>query len=629
MNTYVGDLEADGLLGEATQIWCGVFKSLDTQEVIKFYPGSHPDYIEAMYKFLDTVDCLIMHNGHGYDWILMEKLHGYKFKGQKIDTLVWSRLFQPKRLVPFHCPYKKAPHSIAVWGYRVGRGKPEHNDWSQYSPEMLHRCSEDVEIQYLVYKELYKESQQYDWTNALWLSDRLFEILGKQEQYGWKVDREWMDYCIHICTHWMRKIDLILSYRLPLIAVCEEKKTKGELAYVKKPFLNSGKLNQHVLNYIGDDVVPIAGPFSRVSFRPVDPNSRAEAIEYLLALGWIPAEWNTDKERNRTSPKLSKNDGFEGITDRVGKLFAKRMQVKHRRSNVEGLIKHIRPDGRIPSVVSNLAETGRATHAKIVNIPNAGAFFGKWMRKIFIADKGKVLVGTDSAGCQNRMLAARVGDPAFTKTLVEGKKEDKTSIHFVNQKALKAIAGFDVEIGMCKNLNYGFMFGAQNPKLGRMVGGGEHEGQLVREAMLSVSPGFKALVDNLTEEWKGNAKTRQKWGRIEYYDGWIAGLDGRPIFIDSEHKILVYMLQSDEAIMMAAAYVFLHDWCEAEGWTWGKDWAYVGWMHDEYTAEIVPEIKDRFVVLAEAAIKLAGEYFNIACPHKGESAVGNNWYDIH
>ena len=631
MKTYVFDLEADGLLEDVTQVWCGVFKSLDGTDIKKFYPGSSQGCFKEMLLFMDEVDCLIGHNVHGYDFPLLYKLYGYEYKGHKIDTVVWSRLFKPKRQVPFHCPIKNRPHSLETWGYRVGRGKPEHNDWSSFSMDMLHRCTEDVEITLLTYKELYNESKEYNWTNSIWLTEKLFEILGKQEQYGWLVDREWMDYCISICTRWIARIDKVLSPKLPVICEIEETKKEGVYGYIKKPFKLDGQLNSNVINWIdGDKSINIVAPFSRLRYRPLDPDSRIESIDYLLSIGWIPKEWNTNDEGEQTSPKLSKDDPFEGIEDKTGKLFAKRVQIKHRRSTIEGLIKHIRADGRIPSVITNLAVTGRATHSKIVNIPNAEAFFGKWMRKIFIVPKDKVLIGTDSAGCQNRMLAARVGDPFFTETLINGKKEDKTSIHYVNQKALKNIAGMDIKYGMCKNLNYGFMFGAQNPKLGKMVGGGEKEGALVRKALLSVSAGFEALVKNLTDEWRNNAEKRSnKWGKISYQNGWVTGLDGRPIFIESEHAILVYVLQSDEAIMMAAAYVFLYDWCEQKGWKWGEDWAYIGWMHDEYSAEVRPEIQDEFRYLAEQAIVEAGKYFNIACPHQGESKVGKNWYEVH
>jgi DNA polymerase I-like protein with 3'-5' exonuclease and polymerase domains len=354
-----------------------------------------------------------------------------------------------------------------------------------------------------------------------------------------------------------------------------------------------------------------------------------ESINYLLSVGWKPQEWNTDDDGKRTSPKLSHKDEFNGVQGREGNLFARRMQIKHRRSNIAGYFKKVRTDGRMSSRVTGLAETGRAKHADIVNVPNSEAFFGKWMRKIFTSPEDKVLIGTDSAGCQNRMLAARVGDPTFTNTLIHGKKEDKTSIHYINQEAVRQ-AGYDVKYGMMKNLNYAFMFGASDNKLGTMIGRGKADGTRIREAFLGVSTGFEGLLRDITTEWRMHAKTRRDpWGRKEWYNGRIAGLDGRPIFIDSEHKLLVYLLQSDEAIMMSAAYVFLYDWLTDEGFVWGDDWAYVNWNHDEYTLEVKPEHVDRISYLSEQAITKAGEYFRINCPHEGESAVGNNWYDIH
>ena len=193
MRICFGDLEADGLLDTVTKIHCGVFKDKDTKEVFKFKPTE----IQEMLKFLDTVDVLIMHHGIGYDWPLLEKLHNYTYKGKKVDTLIMSRLLNPKRIVPYNCTDKKTgPHSIKAWGYRVGRGKPDHDDWENYSPEMLHRCSEDVEILELTYYELLKEAEGGKWKNAFLLSFRLFENLQKQESFGWLVDRPHMDFCV-------------------------------------------------------------------------------------------------------------------------------------------------------------------------------------------------------------------------------------------------------------------------------------------------------------------------------------------------------------------------------------------------------------------------------------------------
>lgn len=630
---WVADLEADALLDEATEVHCGVFKNITTGEIRKFSPND-PYHLHYMMKFMDTVPTLVMHNGLQYDAPLLEKLYGYTYKGTIIDTLVLSRLLKPKRPIPYNCPVKNRPHSVETWGYRVGRGKPEHKDWSQFSNAMLHRCTEDVEIQHLIYNELLQEMEGYDWQAASWLTHRLFSILGRQEQHGWLVDKEWMAHIIHTATRWIDRIDRVLAPRLPLVLDVEEQKEKGVFKHVKKPFLKSGLYNDNMVKWhesVGwnPEARLVGGPFTRVQYRPLDPASRVEAIGYLLASGWIPQAWNVNGDGVRTSPKFSKDDPFDGVEGREGKLLAKRVQIRHRRSSVEGLLKLVRPDGRIASRVTNLAETGRATHGGVVNVPNMESFMGRMMRKIFIVPPDKVLIGCDADSCQARMGASRVKNDAYTRTILEGNKKDKTTIHFLNQKALLK-EGLDVPYGNCKNLQFAFMFGATNNKLGLMVGGSQDAGEKVRRALFVANPGLESTIAELEKEWKSHAKTRtNRWGKTEYYDGWIRGLDGRPIFIDSPHKIFVYMLQSDEAITMATAYVFLYDWLIGEGYEWGTDWAYVCWYHDEYQIECRPELADRIKYLAEQAINAAGEHYKLYIPQIGEASVGRNWAETH
>ncbi len=622
------DLEADGLLDTATQVWCGVFKHKETKEIKQF----KPEQIGEMLTWLaQEQPHLCGHNCIGYDLPLLEKLYYYSHQGEVTDTLVISKLHKPNRISPPHCPNKKAPHSIEAWGYRVGRVKPEHEDWSQFSEEMLHRCTEDVEILSLVYEALMEEGNGYEWGNAYKLTHKLFSILHKQEKYGWLIDQNKLSSNLKQLHTWKERIRFVLQPHLPFICFKEETKKGNEYNYVRKPFLKSGLYSQSVKLWHEKtgQFTPVHGPFSRVNFRKVSLDKPDELKDFLLKQGWEPAEWNTNDNGEQTSAKLSKSDPFHGVEGRVGKLIVKYIQCKHRESQLLGWQSRIREDGRLPAIVSGLATTGRAKHKNIVNVPNVDSFFGKQMRKIFICNPGYVIVGTDSAGCQNRMLAARVGDEFFTRTLIEGTKEDKTSIHFVNQRAF-ADRGYDVPYGMCKNLNYGTLFGASNNKLGKMIGGSSDDGEQIRQAILGVAPGFRDLVTNLTEEWRNNAKKRvSKWGKPEYYNGWIKGLDGRPIFIESEHTILVYMLQSDEAIMMSAAYCFLYKWAEARGWKHGRDWGYLAFMHDEYQCEVKEEIAEEFAKLAEKAIETAGKFYNIQCPHKGEADIGRNWYETH
>ena len=358
MRTVVGDLEANGLLDTATVLHCGVFKDVVTGEVFKFPPNE----VYKIPDFLAKTDTLIMHNGVGFDIPLMRKLLGYTYKGQVIDTLIMSRVLNPNRPVPFDCPYKKAPHSVEAWGHRVGRGKPEHHDWEHYSEAMLHRCSEDVEIQTLIYNELVKEAEAHGgWFDKPYrpmaMTHKLFTILQEQEEYGWLFDKQHANRCIQHLGHIIDTIAYRLAPKLPLRLICLEKKAENNeqywkplvlnlglasdnadcMSFVRSPFLKSGKLNQHVSRYLESSghIGRIVGPHSRINIRPVDVDSADELKTLLLSLGWEPAQWNTDAEGNRTSPKLTKDDPFDGLKTGIGKMIAKRVQCKHRRSQIE------------------------------------------------------------------------------------------------------------------------------------------------------------------------------------------------------------------------------------------------------------------------------------------------------
>lgn len=626
MRICFADLEANGLLDTATTIHCGVFKEIEGT-VRKFLPSE----IKQMLQYMDTVDVLIMHNGIGYDWPLLKKLHGYEYKGKKVDTLIMSRLLDPKRVIPPNCPNRSAgPHSIEAWGWRVGRGKPEHNDWENFSPEMLHRCAEDVEILALVYEQLMEEAGKGKWRDAFLLTFELFENLQKQEEYGWLVDQDHMHACVRQLTRWIEMIDRVVTPYLPMVVEVEESKKDGEYNYIKKPFLKSGQYSQAVCDWYADtgllpDLHPVSGCFSRISFRRTDLNSNQETKEFLLAEGWEPLEWNENDKGERTSPKLSKDDPFEGINGKLGSLVARRVQCRHRRSIIEGLFDLIRPDGTIGSAVNTLAVTGRATHRNIVNIPKAGSFYGKSMRKIFTSRKGRVLVGTDSDGCQLRMLAGRMNNPAYTEALVKGDKKLGTDNHSLTAK-IGELESRDI----AKNVMYCLLFGGGDVKLAKTARKPQGSGAMLRERLYRGLDGLGTLMESLTKEWRLTAKRRynSKFNRMEYYDGTITGLDGRPIRVPYEHQLLVYLLQSDEAIMMTKAYNKL--WADLNSkYVFGEDFGVVCFYHDEYTIECREEIAEDVRAISEEAIAWAGRFYNISCPHLGQGKIGKNWYSIH
>jgi len=703
------DIEANGLYHEATQIWCAVFKCPETNQIWRFRTQAK---IQAM---LDKTTILIMHNGIGYDVPLLKKIYGYEYKGRVLDTVLLSReLFKnipiPEQMkIDYaktdreeyskyhhgpHGPYAMAscvesggyahvvlvsgeekkfriapkklsgPHSLAAWGYRIGRGKVEHEDWSQYSPEMMHRCVEDVEITHLVYLEMQKKLSTGAFPpRAVWLTMDFMECIDRQEKHGWKLDIPRCERYIRQLSTWVQRIDTVLHPQLPMIpTIKEDRVVDGISEGIQNPFTKAGTMALRLQKWIEKNALDnfstnVGGPFCRVDFRRVNLASDKEVKEFLLDLGWQPEEYNyskkeVDEDGNplRTSPKLSSDDSFIGVDGKMGRLICKRVQCVHRRSNIQGWLDRVRDDGRLESRVSGFADTYRVRHANIANVPNTESFYGTQMRKCFIAEEGMILVSADAASCQDRMLISRardagIEDKIFEDMILNGDKKKGTDSHTRARDELNKV--FEAEgyplitRGGAKNFNYAYKFNAGNKKLGSMAGvvnetTAKALGTKLRLALDEVFQAQVKLEEHLKVEWKKTARRKQvkyKWRgreqeRTEFYNGKIKGLDGRMILIRNEKDILVFMLQADEALTLSKATVLLNKELRLK-YVDGIDYKQVCFYHDEYTFEVKPELAEDIKGIMEKAINDAGKHFNLSIEQTGDGAVGLNWAEVH
>lgn len=155
----IADTESDGLVDQATQLWC--VSSIDYEDNDDAVVHFGPTAIDRALVHLHDADVLVGHNFIGHDLPLLKKLYGWEPKSHQIivDTLIFSRMLYPKRPRPVGYT-GKSTHSVEAWGYRLGRGKPEHEDWTQYSDAMRIRCNEDAIINRLILMELERESEE-------------------------------------------------------------------------------------------------------------------------------------------------------------------------------------------------------------------------------------------------------------------------------------------------------------------------------------------------------------------------------------------------------------------------------------------------------------------------------------
>jgi hypothetical protein len=163
MTRVVVDLETNGLYQDVTKIHCIVAKNIDTGEYAIYRSDtSHQGVLRSVLHKLDKADQVIGHNFIDYDMRVLEKLQGIKLDVNKItDTLLLSHMLCPHHSRHPDAPASKetssgrraiGPHSLENWGYYLGLGKIEYEDWSKFTPEMLERCKGDVEITERLYK---------------------------------------------------------------------------------------------------------------------------------------------------------------------------------------------------------------------------------------------------------------------------------------------------------------------------------------------------------------------------------------------------------------------------------------------------------------------------------------------
>jgi len=292
----------------------------------------------------------------------------------------------------------------------------------------------------------------------------------------------------------------------------------------------------------------------------------------------------------------------------TAELIKDYLLLQKRISQIKSWFDCVGSDGRVHGrVMTNGAVTGRMTHSSpnMAQIPNSGSLYGPECRECWTVDDGYVLVGADASGLELRMLAHYMKDDDYVKTVVEGSSKDGTDVHTKNQKA----AGLQTR-DQAKTFIYAFLYGAGPDKIGSIVGGSAKEGRRLTTAFLRATPALQRLRDTV-------AKYAGK--------GFVPGLDGRKIWVRSEHSALNSLLQGAGAVVMKQALVVLEKDIRCNK----LRAKFVVNVHDEWQIECHPDDAEAVGKLAVVAIRAAGEHFNLRCPLDGEYKIGKSWRQTH
>jgi DNA polymerase I-like protein with 3'-5' exonuclease and polymerase domains len=159
------------------------------------------------------------------------------------------------------------------------------------------------------------------------------------------------------------------------------------------------------------------------------------------------------------------------------------------------------------------------------------------------------------------------------------------------------------------------LYGAGDEKIGKIIGKGSRAGKKLKENFLKRTPALKRLREDVA------AAVRKR--------GYLRGIDGRRLHIRSEHAALNTLLQSAGALLVKQATINLYRELSTRGYIFGKDWAMVAHVHDEYQLQVREDLVDEVSEVAVWSFQEAGRQFNWRCPLDGEAKVGTNWSECH
>lgn len=608
---YAIDIETDSLT--PTVVWVMCWRNVKTGE-----KGACTTYDEIREFFKRTEGSYYVgHNILHFDAPVLVRLLGVKLSVSNcIDTIVLSTLYSPNI---------SGGHSLEAWGERLGKAKIEFSDWSRLTDEMVEYCHQDVAITAELFLRLIKTISRIGFSEkSIWIQHRLVVVLDKQKRNGFRFDGK---RAIAFYQE-LRSIEASLAERIHEVFPPK----LMELGHYKKAFKKDGTHGSQFLKHqdIYEKVEVLSdGSYKVYGYVPFNIGSPTQRVEKLLELGWEPEEF-TEKtpkggggnpkpfDKGKLSPSLER---FVERTDNEEvKLIANWMTINGRANMVNTWLENWNEETGCIHGKLFVADTLRLRHQSpnTANIPavrvkehkdNEGRVVSKMVlrgmegfytyesRDLWIARPGRVLVGTDAAGLELRMLAHFLNRPEFTDVVVNGDP------HQYNADLV------GITRKNAKTLIYAVVYGAAAPKIAKTLGVSVREGAKIRKMFLE-KLGLKELIDECQHE--------QRNGRVSL-------IDGSFVVCPSPHAALNYKLQGSGARVMANGAIILEMGIRRER----LDSLKVGDIHDEWQYDVHPDHAERHAALAVEAIRKSGIDLDCKVPLDGESKIGRTWAETH
>lgn len=564
------DIESDSLMeltldtkGQPTKecscIHVVVTKDIETDDV-RVWTGSSLG--TPLLAYLDKATEIIGHNILGFDLTCLERMLGYSGSAKIYDSLIVSKLMYPD--------LKNHPlggNSLEMWGKYLGCEKIDYQGtWSELTQEMIDYCIQDVHVAHKIYdfQRRWIEDNKYD--KIVRLEHMASEIIRVQQINGFGLD-----------------IDKAEQLRIDLLSI------KAQI--------------EDELRGVFPDKITIrfsekTGKRLKDKIEVFNPGSRKQIAERLYEkYGWVAPQTENGNPNVDASvlgelqyPEAKHLVEYFDTIKLMGQVDDWIIRAHHSRDN------------RIHGFVNvQGASTGRCTHSQ----PNVAQVSGnKSARNLWIPHNDEVLLGSDLSGLELRMLAHymhKYDNGAYADIILNG------DIHTHNQ----AKAGLPTR-NNAKVFIYGFLYGAGDAKIGKIVEGSAKHGKKLKDQFLKELPALAKVKADVEFEV---AKTSS-----------VVLVDGRRAPVRSAHAALNTLLQGSGAVVSKYWMIVANRNLTARFGSAVKQLAYV---HDELQFSCPSKIAEEAgKIITDSAIE-AGVRLGIKMPINAEYKIGHSWADTH
>lgn len=326
------------------------------------------------------------------------------------------------------------------------------------------------------------------------------------------------------------------------------------------------------------------------------------------------------KKKTKTGYSTSAEvlESLAGYHPMIADVLEYRQLTKLKSTYVDGLLKVIAPDGRIHShFQQTVTATGRLSSVdpNLQNIP-VRTELGRELRRMFVAEQGRVLVDADYSQIELRVLAHVADDDAMIEAFRGGQ-----DIHATTASKVYGVPVEEVTPQMrssCKAVNFGIVYGISDFSLAQDIGVTRKEAAAFIQSYLDTYPGVHHYMESIKQSARESGYVETLFGRRRA----LPELNSKNFNLRSfgERAAMNTPIQGTAADIIKIAMLRVRDRLKAEGF----EARLILQVHDELILEAPEHEAERAAALLREEMEHAAE---LRVPLVAEAKIGHSWYE--